>query len=296
MKKLLVISVIFYVVLASCRVYKDVPTIVPSVTPEPSSTATLTPTKIRPTRTFAPTLTLTPFPAYPNKQVVFEYNMTGGHSVYDFFFAGAPSWSRLVLYSDGQMIIPGKTYTQKMLSPDEVKQFLSRLEALGFYSIESNQQHDTSDKLYNFGNNFEESYDGLSDCIVVNAEKSRELCVYEPAMEYLVPKMKNILRFLDKYEPAGTTPYSPDRLLVWIQSGRDPNNENLPNDAIPWPDNLPSLDIFSSISYVDGETAKEIYSLFEDTNAGKVFTQDGKEYTMYIYVVLPHEKLSNAYQ
>ncbi|HEY9526358.1 MAG TPA: hypothetical protein VIR02_04695 [Anaerolineales bacterium] len=296
MKKLLFISMMFCIVLASCSDVNNVPTVVPSVSPEPSATATLTPTKIRPTRTFAPTPTLTPLPAYQNKQVIFEYNVTGNHSDYDFFFEDSPSWSKLVLYSDGQMIIPGKTYMQEMLSPVEMKQFISKLEALGFYSIESNQQHDTSDKLYKYGNNFEESYDGLLDCIVVNAEKSRELCIYEPAMEYLVPKMKNILRFLDTYEPKGTTPYSPDRLLVSIQSGRDPYNDNLPKDAVPWPDNLPSLDTFKSITYVDGEIAREIYNLFDDTNAGKVFTQSGKEYTMYFYVVLPHEKLSNAYQ
>jgi len=200
------------------------------------------------------------------------------------------------LYADGQMIIPDETYQQKILSPNEIKQFLSKLEALGFYSLESNQMHDPTDKIYDFGSNYERVYDAYLYCILVNTDKSRKLCVYEPGKPFLIPKMKNILQYLDEYKPAGMTTYYPDRILLWVQVGRDPYNDNLPATSIPWAEHLPSLETSTPIMYVDGDAAKEIYMLFDDTNAGKVFTQNGKEYTVYIDIVLPHEKVTNAYQ
>jgi hypothetical protein len=98
------------------------------------------------------------------------------------------------------------------------------------------------------------------------------------------------------------TPYSPDRILVWILSGRNPYDDKLPVNAVPWDQHSLSLAISPSetpsekIIYVDGTTAKEIYMMFDGANGGIVFTQAGKEYTVYVDIVLPHEKVTNAYQ
>jgi hypothetical protein len=131
---------------------------------------------------------------------------------------------------------------------------------------------------------------------LINADNSRKICAYEPDIQFLVPKMKNILKFLGDYEPAGATPYYPDRILLWVKEGRDPYNDNLPKTAIPWHEHLPSLETSNPILFVDGDMAKEIFMLFGSTDKGKVFSQNGKEYTVYIDVVLPHEKMTNAYQ
>lgn len=294
------------IILTACGGQKETLTAFPSLTPEPSSTATAiatstltsTPTRVQPTA-LPSTPTITPLPAYKTKQVVFDYNVTGDHSVYDMFFEPDffRSYSKLVLYDDGQIIIPGEIYKQKVLSPSEVKQFLSKLEALGFYSLESNQAHDPTDKLYNFGNNYQKVYDAYLYCILVNADKSRELCVYEPGISFLIPKMKHILDYLTEYEPAGMTPYYPDRILLWVQLGRNPYDDKLPTNAITWAEDLPSLETpDQKIMYVDGDMAKEIYMLFDSANAGEVFTQNGKEYTLYIDIILPHEKVTNSYQ
>jgi hypothetical protein len=290
MKKTYLLSVVVCLILVSCSGQKGNPTVFPSVIPEQSSTASLTPTKARPT--------LTAFPFYQDKQIIFDYYRIGDHSIYDIFFEPDffRSYSRLVLYADGQLIIPGETYKQKILSPIESEQFLYKLEELGFYSLESNQKHDPTDKLYDYGNNYQVSYDGRLYCILVNTDKTKKLCAYEPDLQYLTPKMKNILQYLDEYEPVGMTPYFPDRILLWVQVGRDPYDENLPTTTTPWDESLPSLDTANQIMYVDGDAAKEIYLLFDNTNAGKVFTQNGREYTVYINVVLPHEKVTNAYQ
>jgi hypothetical protein len=306
MKKTFLISMMLFLLVTACNGEKNIPAAFPSSIMASSSTATFTPTKIRPTRTFPPPPTLTPFPTYQTKQVVFDYYVVGNHAYYDLFFAedSCCSTTRIVLYDDGQMIIAGKaeTYKQKVLSPDEIKRFLSKLEMLGFYSLESNQKHDPTDKLYDYGNNFQKSYDGLKDCISVNADRSRTLCVYEPDLQFLIPQMKKILQHLDEYEPAGMTSYSPDRIFLSIQP-IDPSVETLPATAIPWDERFPSVEGYTqggyrsdATVYVDGQKAKEIFMFFEGKEGEVVFSQNGKEYIVYIRVILPHEKITNEHQ
>jgi hypothetical protein len=203
----------------------------------------------------------------------------------------------LYILTLGQMIIHDKAYKEKVLSPSDIEQFFSKLEALGFYTLESNQKHDPTDKLYNYGNNYEKWYDGLHYCISVNTDKPRNLCVYEPGLQYVIPKMKNILQYLDEYEPTGMTPYYPDRILLWAEVSRTPYDDSLPEVTVPWSDHLPSLEASKGKTvYIDGKTAQEIYMLFDSTNTGKVFTQNCIEYTVHIEVILPHEEITNAYQ
>lgn len=296
MKTTLAIFVIVCVILTACSELNDHLTAFPVFTQEPGITAAITktptPTRLPPTEP-PPTSTITPFPPYENKRVIFRYYLIGNHSVYDMFFDDySYSNTLLVLYEDGQLIIPGEVYKQNFLSRDEIKRFLSKLEAMRFYTLESNQKHDPSDKLYDYGTSYQRSYDGLKYCISVNAEISRTLCAYEPDMQFLIPRMKNILEYWDAYKPGGMIPYLPDRILLWAEAGREPGNENLTDTAIPWHENFPSLE--NSISFVDGGMAKEIYLLLGNTNVGKVFVQNGKEYTVYMLVVLPHEKLING--
>ena len=226
MKKLFLISAVVCVLLAACGGQRNIPTVFPSLSPEPSSTITakatstltLTPTRIQPTK-LPSTPTFTPFPPYHTKKVVFEYYIVGQHSYFDMFYADYPELPNIILYNDGQMLVNGK---QKVLSADETKRFLSKLDTLGFFSLESNQQYDVTDKLYDFGNNYQEVNDGLKYCILVSAERSKDLCVQEDYMQYLIPKMKAILKYLDGYKPIGLTPYYPDRILLSMRPA-DPN-------------------------------------------------------------------------
>lgn len=300
MKKIFFISVVVCIFLIACREQKNIYT--PKISLSPTLTETPTVTQIPKTKRPS-TTTITPFPVYENKKVIFDYQVIGDHSVYDDFFVSdfPRTYSRLVLYSDGQMIIPsegefGGIYKQKMLSPDEIKQFFEKLEALGLYSLESNQKHDPTDQLYNYGDNYQKSFDGRLYCISATTEKVLKICVYEPDLQYLIPKMKNVLTFLGEYEPKDMTQYYPDRILLRRQAGRDPYNDNLPETSITWAENYPSLETSNPILYVDGIIAKEIYILFEDTTKGKVFIQNGKEFTVYIEVVLPHEIVESPHE
>ena len=232
-----------------------------------------------------------------------NYYVAGNLSNTSMFFDPEESCcliTRLVLYDDGQMIIANRDEPdkQKVLSSGEMKQFLSKLENLGFYSLESNQQHDPTDKLYDFGNNYDEVNDGLRYCILVNVDRSKDLCVHESYLQFLIPKMKNILKYLDEYEPAGMTLYYPDRILLSVQS--DP----LLATVIPWDKHFPSLDVSlpqiytwdnpDPVIYVDGEMAKKIYLFLMDTDRETVFSQNGREYVVYLRVLFPHEKVTNA--
>ncbi len=115
-------------------------------------------------------------------------------------------------------------------------------------------------------------------------------------MQFLIPEMKNILQYLDAYEPTEIQPYYPDRILVLRVSGRSPYDENLPEVALPWREHLPSLDSLDTLGYIEGEVAKEIYMLFDNVEMGQLFIQDGQEYSLYISIVLPHEEVTNEYQ
>ena len=146
MKKLFLLSTTLCIILLSCGGQESTPATFSSVTSRPISTPTTTLTQT-PQPTFTPTIT--PLPPYKTKQVIFDYNAAGGLSDFDIFFESdfLRTYSRIILYDDGQMIISGEVYRQKMLSPNEVNLFLSKLDAMGFYSLESNQAHDPTDCL-----------------------------------------------------------------------------------------------------------------------------------------------------
>jgi len=266
---------------------------IPSNTPKPPVTITPTQTLLIPTSTSKPivTPTVTLIPSYPTKQVLLDHTVGGFHTPFDLYYVNYGVGSNLVLYNDGQLIIPGKIFQQKILSKDEISQFFSKLESLGLFSL-------TQDSLYNFGNQEPPKvYDGPMYCMVVTGNREQNLCAYEPYESFLVPKMKSILRFLDEYQPTGMTPYYPDRILLWVQAGRSPDVNDLPKEPIPWQAHFQSLATFDQkIIYVEGDTAKEIFALFGNQISFKVFVEDGIEYTVLVNIVLPHEEITNVWE
>ena len=315
MKKLYLVSAVVCILLPAYG-QRNIPTAFPSLTPEPIYSATAiatttlssTPTRIQPTEPL-PTPTFTPFPPYPNKKVVFEYYTSGyfiasDDEYFQMFYADYYFSPILILYDDGLMFTYGK---QKVLSADEMKKFFAKLESLGFFLIESNQKHDEEDKLYNFGNHYEEVFDGPKYCILVNTDRSKELCAYEPYMQFLIPEMKSILKYFDEYKPDGLTPYYPDRILLSTRLA-NPDSDDMSANATPLDERFPSLefslrrtsnyayDIPVSIMYIQGDMAKEIYLFLENSDSHDVFIQNGKKYVVHVDIVLPHETVINAYQ
>jgi hypothetical protein len=290
-------SLIICALLSACGNPDRPSLVIPSETQQPSLTLTYTPTPakptltptLKPTETFSPTSTpFLTYPPYPTKEFILDYYDIGYHTWFD--MSGDFTFSNLVLYSDGQMILPGKIYRQKILSKNEMDQFLLQLEAKGFYAIDSNQHHDPTDSLYDFNGQYQRTFDGLRYCIVVTGNRERTLCAYQPDEEFLVPEMKAVLQFLDEYWPEGMFPYSPDRILLAVRVGNEYFQE-LPVN--PWPVHLQSLETSEfKMIYAQGYTAKEIYALFDNTSTVKLFSQNGTVYTVGINIVLPHEEIN----
>jgi hypothetical protein len=264
----------------------------PSETPLILATIAATQTQPIPSRTPTDTQipTLTP---YPSKQVIFNYSFHGLVSLpFDDIFLDQPA-SKLVLYSDGQMLHFDEYYKQNYLTHDEIEQFLLKLKKMGFYEIESNQKHDPTDKLYDFGNKYEIEDIGLWYCIEIT-ENPRKLCTYDPYSEFLIPEMKNILMFLDEYESEGWTMFQPDRIFLKVRLGRDPNFQNLPHKVIPWAEDFPSLDSNDNgVLFIEGKAASEIHTLLNSENIRMAGVQNGVEYSIEDFrPVLPHEVVS----
>jgi hypothetical protein len=245
------------------------------------------------TKTLFPTQTpiVKTTPIYPIKQVIFDYYLRGGPLPFDDLVG--KNYSILGLYSDRQMIVTGETFQQKILSEDEFQLFFSKIEELGFYRIESNQTHNSTDRLYDFGNNYQIKEMGSFYCVLITQEP-RELCAYHPYEDFLVSEMKNILYFLDNYVSNGTTSYSPDRILMKVEVGRNPNVFNLPEKALPWLESFPPLATATNGTlYAEGKAASDIFLLLDGELTPKVFEQNGIEYTIeYVRPVLPHEVIS----
>lgn len=289
MKKHQYLLLIFFI--SSCAV-KSSP---PVATPILAQTATYLSTPSIPIETDTPTPYLTRFVEtrpYQEKQIILDYYDVGHHTMFD----GITDWSHssLVLYTDGQLIVSKGGYFQKRLSQQEIDWLLSQIEGFGFFEIET-AEYDEENPIYDFGGKYERVYDGIRHCLLTYIEIEKKICAAEHYFEYLIPQMKELLKFLDEYEPEGLMPYTPDRILLYVEAGRPSYYLEgfLPDTSIPWLDNLPSLDTDDyKYIYADYEEAIEIYKLFGNKVSILVFLQDGKEYTVEITVILPHEILS----
>ena len=268
-------------VLSACVGQVAQPLPMPTITPKPPNTVIPSPTQTL-------TAIATSTPSYPLKQVLLDYTTGGYHTPYELYYAdyGMDGWSTLVLYTDGQLIILGKTFQQKILPKEEINQLFSQLEILGFFSL-------TQDKLYDFGNQEPPKvYDGTTYCVVTTGERTQNLCAYEPHEAFLAPEMKKVLQFLNNYQIKEMTPYFPDRILLWVRNGRSPYVENLPEKAILWNENFPTLETpDEKIVYAEGDDAKEIFALFNNEISTIVISQNDVEYTVSIDIALPHEQL-----
>ena len=258
----------------------------------PLGSVAFVPTQTKPnpiqisTETLAPTST-----PYPTKEVVLGYNFRAIPLPFDDILGDA--YSILVLYSDGQMLTTGESFQQKVLTKEEMHLFLSQLESMELYTLETNQKHDPTDRLYDFGNQYEIDEMGFWHCVTTK-ERVTELCAYDPYKEFLVPKMKIVLQFLDEYKPEGMSPYNPDRILLRVRLGRNPNLQDLSEKALPWSEHFPSLETTDQKTmFVEGKTASEIFSFLNGELYSKIVIENGIEYTIeYLRPVLPHEVMS----
>lgn len=272
---------------------------VPSYTPSPTRTRPrktapalyISPTTNPQTPTYPPTPTST-YQPYPHKQVFAAYGYYGDHSIFDgiiqsngYIHSYGYKW---VIYTDGQLIMTRDQTPMmtKNLSTYDVCSLLSKFKQLGFYDIETNNKQDPTDPLYDFGGNYNTVDDGLSDYIQINGTSPRTLRVYEPYLDYVVPRMKKILQFADQYSPNDMSIYIPDRIALFVDRGR---YSGFPT-VLPWPDGLPSLkeSVHQFVYLTGGQAAKAATQAFTDAFGGN-FSENGEEYIVYAQVIFPDD-------
>lgn len=171
---------------------------------------------------------------------------------------------------------------------DEIDNLLGRLEGLGFFTIETNQMHDESDALYDFGDQYQEVADGLTYCILISQEQSRQVCLHNPQRDFVLKPFADMLEYLDNYKPSGLVLRIPDRILVSVILGEFPEENDLPA-AQPWPDQLETLETDGfKMMYFEGQAAADVYRLFDVGQSNLLFSQHEVIYTLTWVEILPH--------
>jgi len=274
------------------------PTLLPSKTPTARPTRPPKPTPI-PTETIV-------IPAYPTKEVVLEYTQFGGglgspDTLLYPLFGGFREGLHFVLYSDNQFILQdyNKPIRTKILTGSERDRLFSELDKKDFYSIDTNQTSDETNPIYDFKGRYNEVgvTDGASRCLFTSTPTPKKVCIYLPYREFLVPPVKDLFEFMDRYIPESLNIYQPDRLLLFVSKGRSFYDSYefflTPSiSSVSWPDDLPSLKTVSEkYLYLEGENGRKVLSLIKNSSTLMVFDENGEEYSIFAEIVLPHETL-----
>ncbi len=241
-----------------------------------------------------PTLVFSP---YLTKQVILQYGNEGGFGEFRAIL-GRTSYERLVLYSDGQLIISkDDQFFEKTLSPSEIEQLFFQMNKNGFYTLETNQNHDESDKLYDFGNQYQPVYDGPIYYLSVNGNKPRTVCYYGPYKDFLIPEAKDLFQYFADYVPGTMTPYNPDRILLAIFKDANLFSATEQATSINWPSGLPSLETpEKKFMYLEGKNATDVFLFFRHSPNVTFLDERGNSYTVSIHTVLPHHDLLQPQQ
>ncbi len=286
MKKALLFLVTF-TILSGCGQFVSVPTatgesivtITPSFTPTPSQTP-------------LPSYTITPtewIRTYPTKKPLVVYGgVARTQFSAQFYNRGYFDFSPLlVLYTDGQLILSGRT---KQLTLKETDEVLIKLEQLGFFQIETTYADDRQNPIYTLLTEQAPPYYINLGEIIVNGKESKTIIYEEEWKKYLIQPMKDIISYLESFSIEGTTLYQPDRMLVgFIMESEIPIPENA--TVIPWPSEVtpPSEgSTYDGVLYLEGTEALTLFNIIEE-NPDAYFTFAGLRFQVYLRPIYPHE-------
>lgn len=271
---------------------QETPSLTPSLTPKPSRTPS-------PTSTLQPSTDLNQIPSpgvlsrwtetYPTKQVLLFYGAASNTQITSLFLFSGLNFDIspfLILYTDGQLIIP---YYEKQLSQKEMSDVLVIFEQLGFYQINGTAPIDDKNPVYDFQNrNIPNIYGNTVKYIGVYGNKSNSIGYMEEWEDYLAQPVKEIVSYLDGFSTEDAKPYQPDRLLVGIQVQQEATTEN--EIVIPWPDDVthPTGIEFEGVLYLDGAEATKLFNLWRD-NPDTAFMYEGTKLWLHPRPIYPHE-------
>ncbi len=270
-------------------------TATPALLPTPFSTQTPIPT---PTPTTAkPTATTTPFPTVTpsarielTKSVLIQFGSFGGDGGDDFDAYLGRDAPRLVLYTDGQLVMKkgsirdGSTkFVETKLAPAQVCSLLERIKQAGFFN--------NLDSLYTSGQN--QSGDGGSVIIQINGEPNKQVDIDSYALPYTVKEISATYKILANFDPAKELqPYKPSQIMLWLYK---PPASTIEQSLIrEWPPELVSLaeiwqDQVNPTVLVEGQLANDILQLYDYQVKFMYFQVEESIYAVIARPILPHE-------
>jgi len=274
--------------------------IVACTSPIAASPATITPIV-----TMTPEVIVTPTP-FPTKTVLIQYGIFGGDGGLETDFYLGRDIPVFVLYTDGQLIRyqnDKSGFETAKLTLQEMCYFLTRIEATGFFEIQSDGLEGENSPIYKFDTPVSFG-DGFPHMIVqINGNKPGFMYIEIPYYDNLIKEVKSTIQLIKTYRPQEDTTYVPRHLLLWIEKGRGLALESdipkeWPTDLTPleqlWENRIPNPNLYETYhTLVEGNTAEQIYKYFGNKLQGGLFIENGIEYYVIVRPLLPHETPDN---
>ena len=260
---------------------EPIATTIASFTPQPSQTAYLSytpaPTHTEWIRVYTTKKPLVVYGSVARTQFSQEFYQRG-------YFDFNPI---LVLYTDGQLLLSGRT---GQLSSEETDKVLTILDQLGFFRIQTTYAADTQNPIYILPTEAMPShYINLRE-LLVNGKESKKVIYERDWEEYLIQPMKDIIAYLDSFSREGTTLYQPDRLLVgFVMESEIPIPETA--TVVAWPSEItPPTESsrYDGVLYLEGIEALTLFNVKQE-NPDAYFTFAGIRFQAYLRPIYPHE-------
>jgi hypothetical protein len=257
-----------------------------------SQTKTITKTSeqaFTPTMVFTTTVEIN-LPAAIKKSVIALYGSSGGdggHPADYYFGRGMPS---LIIYDDGQVIITRRNSIQETyLSTQQVSLFFVNLQNIGYFKDRLS--------IYNYPEDYIEGAGAPSIMLYANnGLVSKTIDIYYFSRDYLIPDIRNSLKFFSNYYPSRMEPYIPRQMVLWIEEGIGEEYHGVTPEPIEdWPINLPRInELGIGHIVVEEQLIPKILSLYKTVPSGKVFRDNSNNYLVIARPLLPNESPSTT--
>lgn len=151
-----------------------------------------------------------------------------------------------------------------------------------------------NDPIYQLLQDFEKSHGAGTLSLQVKFEgNSKQVSIYIPYMDYLVPEITEALQIVNGFEPGDGKPYQPIYWIAWI--GKEDPCEPYMLEFLPWPNRLLNPTAFLNGSdegqFVIQSNNDEL-NLLQLLCAGPstfIYVKDGLKYYIYTRPLLPDE-------
>ena len=243
----------------------------------------------------------TPTPEPENKAMILytSYPGDGGGCMAKYLGYMAPSF---VVYADGRLMIKNSYadpywYSEYQLDQKMISNLLTQIKDTGFFSASGDGSEYEHDSIYQLPPDVEVTHGAGTLSLEVHYDDlSKQVSIYIPYMDYLVPEISKALQVVENYKPDHGINYQPNAWVVWV--GTEDPCEPYMFQFKPWPDGITTI-----AAQVSGKDhAKFVLSNNTEINYSQLlsskpdtflYTADGVDYFIYLRPLLPYESPSD---